>query len=156
MALPIVDRLADGDYDETVDAIDEHTSIDVSSAVDKLSEKTGLPLNTRTFVGVIDVPPSEVREEFQSIPRWWPCWLASIQYEMRDEQRVYEVGSYAFRSEGLLNPRQVHVRLTPREGTRRQHCGRTRSGRPGDGRWRTTAVRRGRRSTGCDTWRRRS
>jgi len=114
--LPIVDRLADGDYDEQVDVVDERTPIDVSDTVDALPEKTGLPLQPVEFVGVIDAPPGVVRGEFRSMPRWWPCWLASIQYERRDDERVYEVGSYAFRGEGLLDPRQVHVRLTPRAG----------------------------------------
>jgi len=116
VVLPVVDRLADGAYDDQVDVVDERVGADLDALVAELPEKTGLPLNTRTFVGVIDAPPSEVREEFRSMERWWPCWLASIQYEVRDGQRVYEVGSYAFRPQGLLDPRQVHVRLTPREG----------------------------------------
>jgi len=116
VVLPLVDRLADGDLDDQVDVVDERVDVDLDAVVDELPEKTGLPLQTEEFVGTIDAPPSEVREELRAMPRWWPCWLASIQYEVRDDQRVYEVGSYAFRSEGLLDPRQVHLRLTPREG----------------------------------------
>ena len=116
VALPVVDRLADGDYDDQVDVVDERVGADLDALVAELPEKTGLRLNTRTFVGTIDASPAQVRAEFRSMPRWWSCWLASIQYEMRDGQRVYEVGSYAFRSRGLLDSRQVHVRLTPREG----------------------------------------
>ncbi|ELZ35385.1 hypothetical protein [Halorubrum tebenquichense] len=116
VVLPVVDRLADGDYDDQVDVVDEHVGVDVDALVAELPEKTGLPLSTQTFVGTIDAPPAQVRAEFRSMERWWPCWLASIQYEIRDGERVYEVGSYAFRSGGLLDPRQVHIRLTPREG----------------------------------------
>jgi len=116
VVLPIVDRLADDDYDDQMDVVDERTPIDVSAPVEQLPEETGLPLRPEEFAGVIDAPPSEVRAEFRAMPRWWPCWLASIQYERRDGGRVYEAGSYAFRSEGLLDERQVHVRLTPRAG----------------------------------------
>lgn len=31
-------------------------------------------------------------------------------------EKVYEVGSYALRPRGLLDPVQYHVRLTPRQG----------------------------------------
>ena len=116
--LPMVDRLADGDLDDQVGAVDERVDVDVDALVAELPEKTGLPLQTQEFAGVIDAPPAQVREEFRSMPRWWPCWLASIQYEVVDGDRVHEVGSYAFRSRGLLDPRQVHVRLTPRDGGR--------------------------------------
>ena len=114
--LPIVDRLSDGDYKREMDALDDHTIIDVSWVAEQLPEKTGVPLQEREFAGTIDAPPAEVRTEFRSMSRWWPCWLASIQFAVIDGSRVYEVGSYAFRSEGLFDPRQVHVRLTPHEG----------------------------------------
>ena len=119
--LPVLDRLADSDYDDELDAVDDRLAdagvdVDLEAAADALPEKTGLPLNARTFVGTVDAPPAEIREEFREMERWWPCWLASIQYDVGDGERVYEVGSYAFRSEGLLDPRQVHVRLTPRVG----------------------------------------
>jgi len=117
--LPMVDRLADGDLDEELDVVDDHVGVDLEAAADQLPEKTGMPLQAREFVGTIDAAPAEVREEFRSMDRVWPNTLASIQYEVVDGDRVHEVGSYAFRSRGLLDPRQVHVRLTPRDGGRK-------------------------------------
>ena len=114
--LPVVDRLSDGDYDDVVQEVDTRTPVDISAAVDALPEKTGVPLQAREFVGVVDAPPAEVREEFRSIERCYPNTLASIQFELRDGERVHEVGSYALRPEGFLGVWQTHVRLTPREG----------------------------------------
>ncbi|WP_308201058.1 hypothetical protein, partial [Halorubrum ezzemoulense] len=111
--LPVLDRLADGDYDEELDVVEGHTSIDVSVAADTLPEKTGLQLNARTLVGTIDAPPSEVRTELRSMERVYPNTLASIQYDVVDGERVWEVGSYAYRPEGFFGMWQYHVRLTP-------------------------------------------
>jgi len=114
--LPVVDRLADGDYDDVVDDVDALTPGDLDGVVDTLPEKSGLPLQPREFVGVIDAAPAEVRKDVRSIERCYPNTLASIQYEVRDGRRVYEVGSYAIRPEGFLGVWQTHVRLTPRAG----------------------------------------
>ncbi|RLM67620.1 hypothetical protein [Halorubrum sp. Atlit-26R] len=120
VVLPVVDRLADGDYDDELDVVDEHTSIDVLAAADALPEKTGLQLNARTLVGTIDAPPSEVRAELRSMSRVYPNTLASIQYDVDEEtgERVWEVGSYAYRPEGFFGMWQYHVRLTPAVGGR--------------------------------------
>lgn len=115
VVLPVLDRLADGDYDEEIEAVEGHISIDVSAAADALPEKTGLQLNTRTLVGTIDAPPSEVRAELRSMERVYPNTLASIQYDIDEEtgDRVWEVGSYGYRPEGFFGMWQYHVRLTP-------------------------------------------
>jgi hypothetical protein len=115
LVLPVFDRLADGDYDEEIEAVEGHTSIDVSAAADALPEKTGLQLNARTLVGTIDAPPSEVRAELRSMERVYPNTLASIQYDIDEEtgERVWEVGSYGYRPEGFFGMWQYHVRLTP-------------------------------------------
>jgi len=117
--LPMADRLADGRYDKQLDAVGAHTSIDVSAAVDALPEKTGLPLQAREFAGTLDAPPADVREAFRAMDRVYPNTLASIQYDVVDGERVWEVGSYAYRSEGFLDEWQVHVRLTPADGGRK-------------------------------------
>jgi hypothetical protein len=116
--LPIVDRLADGDYDEQLDVVDERVGLDLEAATEALPEKTGVPLQAREFVGTIDAPPAEVREELRSMERLYPNTLASIQFEVRDGDRVYEVGSYAHRPEGFLGVWQFHVRLTPTQDGR--------------------------------------
>lgn len=118
--LPMVDRLADGDYDEQLDVVDDRLGLDVDleAATELLPEKTGVPLQAREFVGTLDAPPSVVREELRLMPRVWPNTLASIQYEVRDGERVYEVGSYALRPEGFLGVWQYHVRLTPTQDGR--------------------------------------
>ena len=69
---------------------------------------------------MLDAPPAAVRGELREMERWYGAPLASIQYE-RDEagERVYEVGSFAYRSHGPLDEWQVHLRLTPRDGGRR-------------------------------------
>ncbi|OYR51528.1 hypothetical protein DJ73_13105 [Halorubrum sp. Ea1] len=117
--LPVLDRLADGNYDAELEAVDEHTSIDVSAAADALPEKTGVPLQAREFVGTIKAPPSVVREELRQMERVYPNTLASIQFDVVDEGRVWEVGSYAYRPEGFLGMWQYHVRLTPAAGGRK-------------------------------------
>ena len=117
--LPVVDRLADGRYDQQVNVVDAHAAIDVSTAVDALPEKTGLPLQAREFAGTLDAPPADVREAFRAMDRVYPNTLASIQYDVVDGERVWEVGSYAYRSEGFLDEWQVHVRLTPADGGRK-------------------------------------
>ena len=116
--LPMVDRLADGDLDEELDVVDDHVGVDLEAAADQLPEKTGMPLQAREFVGTIDAAPAEVREEFRSMDRVWPNTLASIQYEVVDGSRVWEVGSYAYRPEGFLGAWQYHVRLTPTQNGR--------------------------------------
>ena len=119
VVLPVADRLADGDYDEELDAVDEHVGVDLAAAADALPEKTGLPLQAREFVGTIDAPPSEVRAELRSIERVYPNTLASIQFDVVDGERVWEVGSYAYRPEGFFGMWQFHVRLTPAAGGRK-------------------------------------
>ena len=111
--LPVLDRLADGDYDEELDAVDDHVGVNLEAATDALPEKTGLQLNTRTLVGTFDAPPNEVRAELRSMSRVYPNTLASIQYDVVDGERVWEVGSYAYRPEGFFGMWQYHVRLTP-------------------------------------------
>ncbi|WP_434521298.1 hypothetical protein [Halorubrum sp. AS12] len=112
--LPIIDRLADGEYDEELDAVDDRVGADLDEAVDALPEKTGLRLNTRTLVGTIDAPPAEVR----SMERVWPNTLASIQFDVADGDRVWEVGSYAYRPQRFFGMWQYHVRPTPAAGGR--------------------------------------
>jgi len=104
LVLPVLDRLADGEYDDELEAVEGHTSIDVSAAADALPEKTGLRLNARTLVGTIDAPPSEVRDELRSMDRVYPNTLASIQFDVDKGtgERVWEVGSYAYRPEGFF------------------------------------------------------
>jgi hypothetical protein len=121
LVLPVLDRLADGEYDDEIEAVEGHTAIDVSAATDALPEKTGLQLNTRTFVGTIDAPPSEVRAELRSMERVYPNTLASIQFDVVDDERVWEVGSYAYRPEGFFGMWQYHIRLTLAAGGR-QTC----------------------------------
>jgi len=116
--LPVVDRLADGDYDDELDVVDDRVGVDLEAAAEALPEKTGLPLQAREFVGTIDAAPAEVREELQSMPRVYPNTLASIQYEVVDGDRIWEVGSYAYRPEGFLGGWQYHVRLTPTQDGR--------------------------------------
>jgi len=118
LVLPVVDRFADGDYDEQLDVVDERTPIDVSELGDQIPEKTGVPLQAREFAGTIDAPPAVVREEFRAMERVYPNTLASIQYDVVEEtdEQVYEVGSYAFRPEEFLGSWQYHVRLTPAAG----------------------------------------
>ena len=121
LVLPILDRLADGDYDEELDVVDDHVGVDLEAAADTLPEKTGLRLNARTLVGTIDAPPSEVRAELLSMERVYPNTLASIQFDIDEAtgERVWEVGSYAYRPEGFFGMWQYHVRLTPAAGGRK-------------------------------------
>lgn len=81
---------------------------------DVVPDKSSLPLQEREFAGVIDATPREVRAMIRSKPGWGPCNLASIQWDEQDGERVYEVGSYAYRETGILSSYQTHVRLTPR------------------------------------------
>ena len=86
----------------------------------ELPEKTGLPLQARELAGTMDAPPAVVREELLGMERVWPNTLASIQYTVDEAgERVYEVGSYAFRPEGFLGSWQYHVRLTPADDGRK-------------------------------------
>ncbi|ELZ41389.1 hypothetical protein [Halorubrum tebenquichense] len=73
MVLPIVERLADSDYDDRLDIVNECVDVDLDALVVERPEKTGLPLQVRDLVWTIDAPPSKVREEFRLMPRWWPC-----------------------------------------------------------------------------------
>jgi len=118
LVLPVLDRLADGDYDEELDIVDDHVGVDLEATADALPEKTGLQLNTRTLVGTIDAPPAEVRADLRSMERVYPNTLASIQFDVVDGERVWEVGSYAYRPEGFFGMWQYHVRLTPAAGGR--------------------------------------
>ncbi|AGN33830.1 hypothetical protein HALG_00042 [Halorubrum virus CGphi46] len=119
-ALPIVDRLADGDYDEQLDVVDDRVGADLEALAEQLPEKTGLPLQARELAGTMDAPPAVVREELLGMERVWPNTLASIQYTVDEAgERVYEVGSYAFRPQGFLGSWQYHVRLTPADDGRK-------------------------------------
>jgi len=118
--LPVVDRLADGGYDDRVDVVDDRVGADVEALVEQLPEKTGMPLQAREFAGTIDASPTVVREELLGMDRVWPNTLASIQYTVDETgERVYEVGSYAFRPQGFLGSWQYHVRLTPADDGRK-------------------------------------
>jgi len=118
--LPIVDRLADGDYDEQLDVVDDRVGADLDELAAELPEKTGLPLQAREFAGTVDAPPAVVRDKLREMERVYPNTLASIQYTVDDAgERVYEVGSYAFRPEGFLGSWQYHVRLTPADDGRK-------------------------------------
>ena len=117
--LPIVDRLADGDYDEQLDVVDEQVGADLKGTADALPEKTGLPLQAQEYVGVMDAPPADVRAKFRLMERVYPNTLASIQYDVGGGSRVWGVGSYAYRPEGFLGMWQYHVRLTPAAGGRK-------------------------------------
>lgn len=86
---------------------------------DAIPEKTRLPLQEEEFAGVLDATPAEVRAQLRDRARWYGAPLASIQYEQVDDDRVYEVGSYAYREQGPLGEWQIHVRLTPRDGGRK-------------------------------------
>jgi len=98
--------------------------------------KTKLELQEEEFVGVVDQPPEVVRAHFMDAPSWWSAPLASIQFEMQSvasddvgsdyygedteqKTKVFEVGSYAHREDGFFGEKQVHVRLTPRDGGRK-------------------------------------
>ena len=112
LVLPALAELGSGDH-----PVDETTDVDLAETI---PEKTRLGLRDEEFAGVLDAPPAEVREELREMDRWYGAPLASIQYE-RDEagERVYEVGSFAYRSHGPLDEWQVHLRLTPRDGGRK-------------------------------------
>jgi hypothetical protein len=116
--LPLLDRLSDGDYDDELDVVDDRVGVDLEAAAEALPEKTGVPLQAREFVGTIDASPSQVRTELREMPRVYPNTLASIQFEVVDGSRVYEVGSYALRPEGFVGVWQYHVRLTPTQDGR--------------------------------------
>ena len=118
-ALPIVDRLADGDYDEQLDIVDQRVGSDVEALVAELPEKTGLPLQAREFAGTVDAPPAVVRDKLREMERVYPNTLASIQFDDVGGERVWEVGSYAFRPQGFLGSWQYHVRLTPADDGRK-------------------------------------
>jgi len=126
----MVDRLADGDLDEELDVVDDHVGVDLEAAADQLPEKTGMPLQAREFVGTIDAAPAEVREEFRSMDRVWPNTLASIQYEVVDGSRVWEVGSYAYRPEAFWE-RGSTTSASRRRRTVGRAFGRTTSDRRG-------------------------
>ncbi|MFC5135504.1 MULTISPECIES: hypothetical protein [Haloferacaceae] len=120
-ALPVVDRLADGGYDAELDVVDDRlgdagVDVDLEDLAEELPEKTGMPLQAQEYAGTVDATPAVVREELRSMERVYPNTLASIQFDIVDGERVWEVGSYAFRPEGFLGSWQYHVRLTPREG----------------------------------------
>jgi len=78
-----------------------------------IPSKTTLRLQPRERVGVIDAPPSVVRNELRDRQRVWPCNLASLQWDRRiDGVRNWERGSYCERPGGWLGRWQIHVRLT--------------------------------------------
>ena len=103
LVLPALAELGRGDHpvDDAVEDVD---------LAETIPEKTRMALRDEEFAGVLDRPPAEVRAELREVERWYGAPLASIQYE-RDEagERVYEVGSYAYRSHGPLDEWQVHL-----------------------------------------------
>ena len=109
--LPVLAELGRGDH-----PVDDATDVDLAETI---PEKTRLGLRDEGFAGTLDAPPAEVRAELREMERWYGAPLASIQYERQDGERVYEVGSFAYRSHGPLDEWQVHLRLTPRDGGRR-------------------------------------
>ena len=111
LVLPALAELGRGDHpvDEQLEDVDLEETV---------PEKTRLELRDEEFAGVLDAPPAELRAELKERPRSYGAPLASIQYERVDGERVYEVGSYAFRSHVPLDEWQVHLRLTPRDGGR--------------------------------------
>ena len=111
LVLPALAELGRGDH-----PVDDATDVDLAETV---PEKTRLGLREEEFAGVLDATPAEVRAELTERERWYGAPLASIQYERQDGERVYEVGSYAYRSHGPLDEWQVHLRLTPRDGGRK-------------------------------------
>jgi hypothetical protein len=78
-----------------------------------IPDKSTLELLDREFVGRFDASPAAVRDELRSIDRCYPNLLASVQFERRGGDRVWEVGSYARRPAGWLGVWQYHLRLTP-------------------------------------------
>ena len=110
LLLPALAELGRGDH-----PVDDATDVDLAETV---PEKTRLGLRDEEFAGVLDAPPAVVRAELREMERWYGAPLASIQYERDEGQRVYDVGSFAYRSAGPLDEWQVHVRLTPRDGGR--------------------------------------
>jgi hypothetical protein len=114
--LPLVDRLADGDYDDELNAVGARAPVDLAAVADALPEKTGLPLQAREHVGIVDDCPATVRKRLCEHDDVMGAPLASIQYDMVNGQRVYEVGSFAVRPNGMFGTWQYHVRLTPRHG----------------------------------------
>ena len=111
VVLPALADLGRGDH-----PVDDATDVDLGETI---PEKTRLALRDEEFAGVLDATPAEVRAELREMERWYGAPLASIQYERVDGDRVYEVGSFAYRSHGPLDEWQVHLRLTPRDGGRR-------------------------------------
>jgi hypothetical protein len=81
-------------------------------------DKSTLELQQREFAGEIDASPATVRQAFEDDADWTPCWLASVQFEIPEDNRIksWEVGSYACRPQGLSGEWQTHVRLTSRDG----------------------------------------
>lgn len=71
---------------------------------------------TEQMVGVIDASPGEVRRHLRAQPDVYPGTLASLQWTAIDGERVFEVGSYAKRPEGLFGKWQIHVRVFPVPG----------------------------------------
>ncbi|WP_197052462.1 hypothetical protein [Halobellus rufus] len=68
------------------------------------------------LVGVVDASPAAVRRELRAQPDVYPGTLASLQYLRHDGKRVFEVGSYARRPDGLFGKWQTHVRVFPVPG----------------------------------------
>ena len=83
---------------------------------DVIPEKTRLPLQDREHVGIVDDTPTTVRSRLRQHDDVMGAPLASIQYDMVNGQRVYEVGSFAVRPNGMFSTWQYHIRLTPRHG----------------------------------------
>ena len=121
--LPLVAKLGTGQFDDELEPLDNRTDVNLDALTEQVPEKTRLPLQSVEFAGTVDAPPSVIRDELRAMERVWPNNLASIQYDVASTSeggpRLYEVGSYAFRPQGILGSWQIHIRLTPADNGRR-------------------------------------
>lgn len=107
--LPLVARIGSGDSPtEDIAGLENLDEL--------VPEKTAMELLPREYVGRVEEPPATVRDRLRNEPRIYPATLASVQYTMRGDARVWEVGSYARRPQGFLGRKQFHARLTPADG----------------------------------------
>ncbi|MEA5387132.1 hypothetical protein VB779_08725 [Haloarculaceae archaeon H-GB11] len=71
------------------------------------------PTFEQEFVGVLDEPPADIRDQLRAMGDVYPCNAAKAKYHGVDGERVYAVGSYAYRPEGFFGQSQTHIRLFP-------------------------------------------
>lgn len=70
---------------------------------------------TKQLVARTDREPDSLRRQLRSHDDVFPGTLASLQYIKRDDKRIYEIGSYAYRENGVFSTWQTHIRLFPRD-----------------------------------------